>query len=97
MIFACPELIGHYIDEHGYQPPSVFLDAVTACPALDSEAYFLRLLQIGGEDWVDTLRAEVRLFGNVGTNRHESFQEEAEAMRRRAGYMHAALRALGFA
>ena len=99
VIFACPELIGHYIDEHLYQPPSVFLAAVAACPPVDSEHYFLRLLQIGGTDWAETLRAEVRLFGDERVNRLESKwgEEWAEASRRRTQCMVGALRALGFA
>jgi len=38
-IFVAPELITHYINAHFYQPPSVFCEAVMACPAMDSMDY----------------------------------------------------------
>ncbi|MFB7180360.1 hypothetical protein ACFCYI_21990 [Streptomyces sp. NPDC056257] len=28
--FAAPQLVGHYVADHGYQPPRVFIDAVLA-------------------------------------------------------------------
>ena len=31
-IFAAPTLIYHYVDEHGYRPPRVFIDAVMDGP-----------------------------------------------------------------
>lgn len=38
--FVCPEMILHYIEDHQYRPPTRFQDAVFACPATHSEAYF---------------------------------------------------------
>lgn len=38
-IFVFPELITHYIRDHGYAPPEVFCEAVRRCPAPESDAY----------------------------------------------------------
>jgi hypothetical protein len=39
-VYVVPELIVHYVYEHGYTPPQEFCDAVMACPAMNSLAYF---------------------------------------------------------
>jgi hypothetical protein len=102
-IFACPELIAHYINEHGYQPPNVFLAAVSVCPPTDSEAYFLRLLEVGGPIWVDELRAEIDTIGEERDDPSESDSElelrknMRRRRRRRTTHMRHALRALGLA
>jgi len=46
-VFVCPELILHYIEQHNYRPPQQFQDAVLACPATDTDAYF-DLLEASG-------------------------------------------------
>ena len=48
VVFLVPDLILHYIDEHQYCPPPAFTDAVAACPAMESKAYFLALMAAGG-------------------------------------------------
>jgi hypothetical protein len=102
-IFACPELIAHYIDEHGYQPPNDFLAAVSLCPPIDSADYFRRLLEVGGPVWVDGLRAEVEIVAGERDDPSDSDSEPQllKNMRRRrhrrTAYIHGALRALGFA
>ena len=40
VLFVCPGMILHYIEEHGYRPPQIFQEAVLACPPTDSQAYF---------------------------------------------------------
>lgn len=37
--WICPELIGHYINAHRYQPPEEFCRAVLAAPEMKSMAY----------------------------------------------------------
>lgn len=39
MVFAAPALIYHYVLEHNYLPPSVFIEAVLTDPAPDSSEY----------------------------------------------------------
>jgi hypothetical protein len=46
-IFVCPELIVHYMNAHGYLPPSEFCHAVTACPPMRSMSY-LKALRAAG-------------------------------------------------
>lgn len=55
VLFACPELITHYVDRHAYAPPSEFCAAVLACPDPFSVDYFLALLRAGGEVWLEFL------------------------------------------
>ncbi len=37
--YASPDLIYHYINEHGYLPPQEFIDAVLTSPFPDSQEY----------------------------------------------------------
>ncbi len=48
VLFVCPELILHYINAHGYQPPQSFCDAVMACPDTRSSEYKRLFLDNGG-------------------------------------------------
>jgi hypothetical protein len=43
-LYVAPEMILHYIREHGYNPPREFWEALRACPPQDSTAY-MRALQ----------------------------------------------------
>ena len=52
VIYACPELIGHYIDAHDYRPPDEFVAAVLECPPTKSVQYFRRLLDIEAGNWL---------------------------------------------
>ena len=47
-LFVCPELILHYINAHGYQPPQDFCDAVMACPETRTMEYRRLFLDNGG-------------------------------------------------
>ncbi len=49
VVFVCPELITHYMNEHGYRPPEEFCDAVLACPPMRSMPYLKALLASGGK------------------------------------------------
>ena len=39
LLYVAPEMIVHYIEEHGYCPPAEFIHAVLRCPLPDSEEY----------------------------------------------------------
>jgi hypothetical protein len=39
-LYVAPQLVVHYIENHGYQPPLEFLAAVLGCPEQQSDAYF---------------------------------------------------------
>jgi hypothetical protein len=52
VIYSCPELITHYIDAHGYQPPECFCEAVLRCPPMGSMEYLQALVVNGGRDLV---------------------------------------------
>ena len=47
-IYVAPVGIVHYIARHWYQPPSVFIEAVSACPAFNTIDYKRALLEHGG-------------------------------------------------
>jgi hypothetical protein len=38
-IYYCPEMIAHYVTEHGYLPPPEFVAAVMACPVPGTAEY----------------------------------------------------------
>ena len=46
-IYVAPELILHYIDQHGYSPPAEFQQAVLDCPTMRSVAYLQAILKLG--------------------------------------------------
>jgi hypothetical protein len=39
VIYVAPEMILHYINEHHYLPPAVFIEAVMHCPDMQSIEY----------------------------------------------------------
>lgn len=39
LLYIAPEMIVHYIEVHGYQPPAEFITAVLRSPLPDSEEY----------------------------------------------------------
>jgi hypothetical protein len=47
VIYAAPNLVFHYVRDHGYKPPQSFIDAVLAEPAPDSQEYQGRLRELG--------------------------------------------------
>lgn len=38
-IYYCPQMIAHYVIEHGYLPPAEFIAAVMACPIPGTAEY----------------------------------------------------------
>jgi len=46
-VFVSPSLIVHYILEHNYKPPDVFIEAVRSCPEMLSLEYFRQLVASG--------------------------------------------------
>ena len=55
-IYACPELITHYINAHFYCPPREFLGAVFACPPMRSMEYHKKMLENGGREIVELIK-----------------------------------------
>ncbi|VAW71419.1 hypothetical protein MNBD_GAMMA10-1634 [hydrothermal vent metagenome] len=51
-IYSAPNLIYHYVKEHSYQPPQVFIDSVMSGVSPNSEEYYsmLKKYQL---DWID--------------------------------------------
>jgi hypothetical protein len=47
-VYVAPELILHYMNAHGYQPPEEFCQAVTSCPRMGTPEYRQALLTAGG-------------------------------------------------
>lgn len=41
LLFVAPEMIVHYVEEHGYRPPAEFVAAVLRSPLPDTEEYQL--------------------------------------------------------
>ncbi len=46
IIYSAPEMIYHYITEHGYAPPAIFCEAVLNAPEPGSDAHFDQLRSI---------------------------------------------------
>jgi hypothetical protein len=49
-IFAAPNLIYHYVAEHGYKPPEEFIEALSEGTCPPDPEYFSRLQKLG-HDW----------------------------------------------
>ena len=93
VIYACPELIIHYIDAHGYQPPDAFVTAVLQCPPISSEMYFRRLLEINDAGWRSVLEDEANTVAwRDDPSRPQSERDYAEERRAEARNMQRALR-----
>jgi hypothetical protein len=61
-IYVAPELVVHYIEVHGYQPPEKFVDAVLRCPRMGSTAYSEALQRIGGVAFSRGMRGRPTVF-----------------------------------
>ena len=55
-LFVSPSSITHYIDAHGYCPPSKYQRAVMNCPAMCSVEYMQALLATPAKAWLQRLR-----------------------------------------
>ena len=51
-IYVAPVAIVHYIGTHMYRPPEIFVDAVLACPLVDTMDYKKAVLANGGRPLV---------------------------------------------
>jgi hypothetical protein len=40
-VFDCPDMIAHYVEQHGYAPPPQFITATIACPLPDTREYLI--------------------------------------------------------
>jgi hypothetical protein len=60
VLYVSPILIAHYMNAHGYAPPTAFCRAVLTCPPMRSIAYFKSVLASGGRPLVQSADA-VRL------------------------------------
>jgi hypothetical protein len=67
VVFVCPELITHYMNEHGYRPPDEFCAAVLACPPMRSMPYFKALLASGGKPLIGQV-TEADITGTEGSS-----------------------------
>ena len=47
-VYVAPELVLHYMNAHGYQPPEEFCTAVMRCPRMGTPEYRQALLTAGG-------------------------------------------------
>lgn len=45
-VYAAPSLIFHYMNEHNYEPPKEFINAVMSSDDPDNEDYYNRLLTL---------------------------------------------------
>jgi hypothetical protein len=57
VIYACPELITHYIDAHWYRPPEQFQIAVLRCADPNSMEFKKRFLENGGRNILHAMNA----------------------------------------
>ena len=48
-IYACPELIIHYINIHFYLPPREFIEAVYLCPPMNTKEYYDKMIESDGQ------------------------------------------------
>jgi hypothetical protein len=55
IVYAAPVMIHHYVTDHNYRPPQVFIDAVMRCP-LPYEAAYQEIMQSWGETTFDYSR-----------------------------------------
>ena len=51
-IYVAPAGIVHYVASHWYKPPQIFIDAVLACPPIETMEYKKAILANGGRDLV---------------------------------------------
>lgn len=80
-VFVAPELIVHYIREHGYCPPTDFLAAAMTCPEPGSGDYFRNLRAAGLDPVTFTLRDAVKpasldALGEMGFTSMEQWEQK---------------------
>jgi len=45
-IYAAPQMVLHYVQDHSYSPPPAFVSAVLDCPTMNSDEYLATLIRI---------------------------------------------------
>ena len=60
IIYVAPELIVHYMNAHGYQPPDEVCRAVLSCPPMRSMEYLKAVRSCGGAQMLRPPGREVR-------------------------------------
>ena len=53
VVYVCPELITHYMNQHAYAPPAEFCAAVLASPTMSSVDYLRAIVANGGRGLVN--------------------------------------------
>lgn len=71
-IYIAPETILHYIAQHWYKPPDIFIEAVIACPEMHSMAYKKAFLENGGRPF---LKESKEIFSQAG-DKPESYDSK---------------------
>ena len=56
LLYVAPELVVHYVEDHGYQPPPEFIAAVLGCPVQQSPA-FMEMLHPFEYSWCGSVVA----------------------------------------
>jgi hypothetical protein len=59
-IYAAPNLIYHYVRDHGYRPPKSFLTALESSPRPPSQKYFDRLVELNLAPYLPSLPVDSR-------------------------------------
>jgi len=60
IIYACPEMIKHYMNAHSYKPPTSFCDAVLKCPDTRSKEYRKLFMKSGGREIISSLKRKLK-------------------------------------
>lgn len=70
-IYLAPWGILHYIAQHWYKPPSIFIEAVISCP--EEEAYTQAFLENGGQKLIEEMEKRPRklAMGSIGSEDNE--------------------------
>lgn len=81
-VLVAPELIVHYMEEHGYLPPAEFLEGVLNCPRQNSPEYF-KALRFSGLDVVGMSMPHRSAWPSLAREQRISEANLAAQMRRR--------------
>lgn len=57
-LYVAPILVAHYVDAHRYKPPRVFVEAIMACPPMNSMEYMKVLLANGGRSLIQKIKTQ---------------------------------------
>lgn len=57
IIYVAPVAITHYIAQHWYKPPDIFVEAIKNCPEMNSMEFKKYLLENGGRELMKKVKA----------------------------------------